>query len=105
MATSLEQSGWRVLARNWRGGGGELDLVVSRQGALRFVEVKARKVGFDAGPEAITYPKRRALIRAGEAWLASHHEPAGEVCFLLALVDCSLEPPSIEWVDNPFDAG
>lgn len=38
----LKALGWRVLARNWRGVGGELDIVALDGPILAFVEVKAR---------------------------------------------------------------
>lgn len=39
-------SGHRVLARRWRGKGGEVDLIVARDGCVVFVEVKkSRSIG------------------------------------------------------------
>jgi putative endonuclease len=38
----LRLRGWRICARNWIGGGGELDIVASRWRTLLIVEVRSR---------------------------------------------------------------
>jgi putative endonuclease len=74
-AEHLTGLGWAILARNWRDGPRELDLVAFRDGVLAFVEVKAR-VGRDCGNplEGITWRKRREVERAAAAWLRRHGE-------------------------------
>lgn len=99
VADALVAQGWTVLARNWSGAGGELDLVVGRAGVLRFVEVKARAPDDPVGIEAVDGRKRRRLVRAAEAWLADHEDIVDEACFLVALV----EGERITWFDNAFD--
>ena len=100
MGEHLEAQGWRVLARNWRFEGGELDLVVERGGALRVVEVKARAPDDPVGLDAIDAHKRRCLARAAEAFLCAYEDVVDEVCFLVALV----EGEQITWLDDAFDA-
>jgi putative endonuclease len=69
-ADYLEARGWRIVARNWRDGPRELDLVACRGGVLAFVEVKARRRGGSGQAlEAIGRTKRRDLERAARAWL------------------------------------
>jgi putative endonuclease len=100
VADALEADGWTVLERNWRGGGGEIDIVVERAGQLRFVEVKARSGPDDvAGLEAIGDHKQRRLRAAAEAFLSGHRRPFDEVAFLVAWV----EGGTIEWIDDAFD--
>jgi putative endonuclease len=93
------EDGWVLLARNWRGGGGELDLVVERAGCIRFVEVKQRDLADPTGLDAIGPSKQRKLRRAAEAWLDRHGTPAEEACFAVALV----QGASVTLIDNAFD--
>jgi len=63
--------GYRPRHRNWRGAGGELDLVVERGGEIIFVEVKARASElFGGAVAAVDAAKRRHLIRASSAYLS-----------------------------------
>lgn len=104
VARQLEQTGWSVVATNFRGAGAELDLVVVRDGVVRFVEVKARQAGDDSGWEAVGPAKQRRLTRAAEAWLASQPGDCVEAAFLLALVELGADGWTVEWMDDPFDA-
>lgn len=101
-AEVLTRDGWTVLARNWRARGGELDIVVEREGVLRFVEVKARDPLDDTGLDAIGASKRRKLVAAAEAWLVERGPPEVEVAFLVAVVSFDPAGWSIEWVDDAF---
>jgi len=74
-ADYLEASGYRILARNWRGGGmnsEELDLVAMEGSEVVFVEVKTRR-GREFGypEEAVTAGKRERLRRAAHGYLRS----------------------------------
>jgi putative endonuclease len=69
--------GYRVLERNSRPGGIEVDLVLRRGRQVVFCEVKA-KLGdrFGSPVEMVGPEKQRRLRRAAEAWLAGHPEAA-----------------------------
>lgn len=106
VARVLAEAGWRILARNWRGGGGELDLVAQQGGRLRFVEVKARTGDVATGLEAITASKRHRLSGAARAWLTAHATvDFDECCFLVVLVDLEGLAWTFDWYDDAFDAG
>jgi putative endonuclease len=69
--------GWRVLGTNVWAAGYELDLVVRRGRALRFVEVKEKRGARFGDPlEMVGREKQRRIRRAAEAWLAAHPEAA-----------------------------
>jgi putative endonuclease len=69
----LASQGYRILARNWRCPGGELDLVAMDGITLSFIEVRARSVSASYRPEETVGPaKQRRLICAAEAYLAAN---------------------------------
>lgn len=106
VAEQLEAGGWRVIDRNWSGGGGELDLVALRGGRLRFVEVRAR--GSDPEvptEETIGEAKQRRLRGAARAWMQTATLPFDEAAFLVVLVDLDARPWVADWIDDAFDGG
>jgi putative endonuclease len=65
--------GFRILARNVRAGGVELDLIVRRGRQLVFCEVKLKRGPRFGDPlEAVDGHKRERLRRGAEAWLAAN---------------------------------
>ena len=67
-----------MLGRNVWAGGNELDLILRRGRRLVFCEVK-QKTGTAFGDplEMVDAEKTRRLLRAAEAWLATHPEAEG----------------------------
>lgn len=69
----VQDAGWQVLDRNWRGADGELDIVALDGTALVTVEVKTRRgVGFGHPAEAVTARKVARLRRLTAQWVAAH---------------------------------
>jgi len=67
----LAARGYRLRHKNWRGSGGELDLVMTHTGEVVFVEVKARGgVDFGGALAAVGRTKQKALARAASAYLS-----------------------------------
>lgn len=75
-ALLLRLKGYRVLARRWRSGGGEIDLIARRGRVLVFVEVKARRDP-GAAAEAVAPRQRRRIVQAARAFVARHPAAAG----------------------------
>ena len=90
--------GYRILARNVRAAGVELDLIVRRGRRLVFVEVKQKSGPGHGDPlEAVDERKRARLRRGVEAWLVANPRLATlEVSFELAAV----RPGGIELVPD-----
>lgn len=81
-ASYLEERGWTVLARNYRAGPKEIDLIVSRGGVVAFVEVKTRTTASGGTPlEPIGRAKRRSVETAARRWIRAHGPPGAEYRF------------------------
>jgi len=90
--------GYRILGRNVRPGGVELDLIVRRGLRVVFCEVKLKQgLGFGDPLEAFDERKRERLRRGVEAWLVANPKLATlDVSFELAAV----RPSGIELVPD-----
>ncbi|MCS6990608.1 MAG: YraN family protein [Chitinophagales bacterium] len=72
-ARFLQRKGYQILARNWRHGPLEIDLIVSKGGMLVFVEVKSRRCAKFGWPEqALSIAKQKSLVQAAEEYLRQH---------------------------------
>ena len=66
----LARLGHRILARNWRGGHLELDIITLLGSELHFVEVKSRVAPVMAEPERnVGRTKQRRMVAAAQAFL------------------------------------
>lgn len=74
----LQRKRYGVLARNWRAGHDEIDIVADDDGVLVFVEVKTRSATDRIGGYAAarTTRKKQALSRARDAFLQMHARDA-----------------------------
>jgi putative endonuclease len=98
------RNGFRLIARNWRCGVGELDLVVRRGRLLVFCEVKTRStIAMGGGYEAVTWSKRRRLRRLAEAFLSQTPVRPAATRFDVASVHVSRgSPPDVEVYQDAF---
>lgn len=69
----LERAGWRIIARRFRAGRRDIDLVVERDDIIAFVEVKARNGAEFGDPvEAVHRRKQRELTKSAQSWIDRH---------------------------------
>ncbi len=75
-AISLTCRGYRVLARRFRVGAGEIDLIATRGRLVAFIEVKRRRDAL-AAEAAIAPRQRQRIMRAADVWVARNPRFAG----------------------------
>jgi putative endonuclease len=108
-AAFLARKGYRIVERNVRSGGVEMDIVASRGALVIFVEVKTRRSTRRGPPEAaVDVAKQRRLARGAAAWLRAHPTSARRVRF--DVISCrapasSAAPWRIDHIESAFDAG
>lgn len=105
-AVYLERHGLRLLARNVRCRGGEVDLICLDAGTVAFVEVRLRSnPRFGGAAASITPTKRRRITLAASWWLAGPGRAhAGRPCRFDAVLLNSLDGAPPEWIRGAFDA-
>ena len=87
-AEHLARAGYRIVARNVRAGGVEIDVVAERPGLVVFVEVKTRRTrGFGLPEEAVGPAKCARLVRGARAWLFEHASPGVRARFDVIAVE------------------
>jgi putative endonuclease len=78
-ARYLVSQGHDILARGWRAGRGEIDLVVCKDGEVVFVEVKTRRGRTYGLPEeALTWKKRQQLRALALLFFQRHPKFEGQ---------------------------
>ena len=101
VAQMYDRSGRPVIARRWRGPGGEIDLIARDGAEVIFIEVKqARSHGLAA--ERLSARQMARIYKSAECFIGT--EPAGQltpVRFDVALVD---GVGRIEVLENAFVA-
>lgn len=98
-ARYLTQRGLRIVERNFRVRGGEIDLICRDGASVVFVEVRLRRRSDYGGAAAsITAAKQAKIVMAARHWLARHGEfPCRFDCVLL-------DGEHIEWLRDAFAA-
>lgn len=103
----LVEHGWTVLAREFRFGRREVDLIVRRGRVLAFVEVKTRAgLGFGDPLEAITWKKRREIEAVAAYFLARRGMWTGTVRFdAVAVMIRAGETPRLRHIEDAWRPG
>lgn len=99
----LRRNGYRIVARNFRAAGAEIDLVAMDGETLVFVEVKTRRSRAAGAPEeAVDERKQKRIRRAAEVFAARYRADEMEMRFDIAAVDASGKRLEIELLRNAF---
>ena len=102
----LRQLGYKVIARNYRCRSGEVDLVVTDETTLVFVEVKTRSGMACGSPlEAVDVRKQRRLAAAAQHFLVTQRCGGRSARFDVIGVLWRGGVPELEHVPNAFELG
>ncbi|MDL1957853.1 MAG: YraN family protein [Deltaproteobacteria bacterium] len=99
------EKGYHVLERNYRVRCGEIDLILEDRLRVIFVEVKSRvSAKYGLPQEAITYHKKRQIIRVAKWYLQEKGCLDREIRFdVLAIRFHGIGKPTIEHIPWAFD--
>ena len=96
----IREQGMRVLARNFRFGREEIDIIAEDKGAIVFIEVKARSgVLYGLPAEAVNKTKQRSIIRAAVGYLKINKLTDRRVRFDVA----SVLDNELKYIKSAFD--
>jgi len=100
----LRGKGLRILARNYRCRGGEIDVVADDGGTVVFVEVKER-TGDSHGSavESVTAAKRQRIVRAAHVYAVTHGMTGSPARFDVVAIDWGPDGPRIRHDEGAFD--
>lgn len=102
----LGERGMRVVERNFRARGGEIDIIARDGDVLAFVEVRFREEDSHGSPEESVGPaKRRKIAAAARSYLATVPPQSWrEARFDVAAVEGGGDAPAIRYYPGAFDA-
>lgn len=105
-ADYLSAQGLRVVARNYRVRGGEVDLICEHGPTLVFVEVRLRtNARFGGAAASIGAAKQQRLILAARHYLLANGRHASErPCRFDAVLLDGLDAARLEWIRGAFEA-
>ncbi len=99
----LRRNGYRIVVRNFRAAGAEIDLVAIDGDILVFVEVKTRRSRAAGAPEeAVDERKQTRMRRAAEVFARRYRADEIEMRFDIVAVDASGKRLEIELLRNAF---
>ncbi len=99
----LQSTGWRLLDHRFRMGRLEIDLVARKGHLVAFFEVKTRWGGAFGSPlQAVTWAKRREIVRVASAWVDRHGQP--DDAYRFDVIAITLTPRRRVVLDHVEDA-
>jgi putative endonuclease len=99
----LRRSGYRIVERNFRAAGAEIDIVAMDGDTLVFVEVKTRS-GAGAGTpvDAVDRRKQERMRRAAEAFAARHRASDWTIRFDVVAITGGGKDMKLELLKDAF---
>lgn len=102
-ARFLEERGFEILARNYRCGKNEIDIIAKQGNVISFVEVKTRRTAdFGHPAEAITKGKQREIAKAAEHYICAATHAEATYRFDVIAISFAGAAPTIELIEDAF---
>lgn len=100
----LEQHGCAVIDHNFHSRYGEIDLIIRKNRAYRFVEVKYRSThDYGIPQESVVVRKQRKIRKTALIWLKQRHLPMdSEVHFDVLAISLVSGRPRYEYIEDAF---
>jgi len=100
----LKKKGYRLVERNYRCRGGELDLIALDRRVIVFVEVKTRSDDRFGPPlESVDNRKQRRMIKAALFFLSQHRLHNRDARFDVVGISFEGQQPVVEHIQNAFE--
>lgn len=104
-AAHLERAGLRILMRNYRVRGGEIDCIALDGNTLVFAEVRLRRnTRFGGAAASIDNRKQQRIIHAARCYLLRYPRQAERPCRFDCVLLGSLNTDQLEWIKDAFQA-
>lgn len=99
----LEKKGLKLISRNYRQRGGEIDLIMQEETALVFIEVRLRKsIQFGSALESVTAQKQQRLIQTAQYYLQKNTKLYAFYRFDVIGISPENNDFNINWVKDAF---
>jgi len=100
----LKKKGYKIVERNYRCRGAELDLIVLDRRVIVFVEVKTRTGhGFGSPFEAVEFRKQQKMIQAAQYFLNEKKLHQRDARFDVVGICWAGGEPLVEHIENAFE--
>ena len=101
----LMRSGYRILRRNVRVKGGEIDIIAANDMYIAFVEVRTRDASaWESGAQTVRQRKRSLVIRAAGTYLARYPTELQPRFDIAQVTVKDGKPVKFDYIDNAFGA-
>lgn len=102
----LQTTGLKLIERNYRCTGGEIDLVMLEQQTLVFVEVRFRRDrSFGGAAASVNQRKQQRLLIAAQRFLQTHPQyQRHRARFDVVSLDDGDTAPTLQWIKDAFRA-
>ncbi len=105
MCRYLLEKEYRIVARNYRIRGGEIDIIAEDGFYMAFVEVKTRRPGsLVTGFEAVNRRKKELIIKTAADYCTKHKNMLQPRFDTAEVIFDGVKIRSIEYIENAFDA-